>query len=250
MSDIASSYWAAPPISRTIATAVFACSVAVYTGMISGYPFFFHYSTLLQFPPAVHRLVTSFLITGPNLSVIFESYFIYSYLSQLEKGNSKFSKKEDLIWYLMFVGGVIITLNQIFTGAGHYLPALLIAVCYTATQDKRGQTAHFYIVNVPAQTMPYCMLLLNMLLQGPSSFFVGLTGLVSAHLHDFLVRLYPEFGNGPNLIPTPGFLSYIVGTPRVQNTSYGQKFVPRSSGSRSGPLPDSWRSKGPGRRLG
>ncbi|RYO92548.1 hypothetical protein DL766_002371 [Monosporascus sp. MC13-8B] len=251
MSDVASFYWAAPPVSRTVATAVFACSVAVYTGMISAYPFLFHYSTLLQFPPAVHRLVTSFLLTGPGLSVLFETYFIYSYLSQVEKGNSKFSKREDLVWYLMFVGGVIITLNQIFTGAVKYLPALLIAVCYTATQDKRGQTAHFYIVTVPAQMLPYCMLLLSILLDGPNSFFVGLTGLVSAHLHDFLVRLYPEFGNGPNLIPTPGFLSYLVGTtPRVRNTSYGQKFAPRSSGSQSGPLPDSWRSKGPGRRLG
>ncbi|KAI1253853.1 hypothetical protein MGN70_004248 [Eutypa lata] len=251
MSDVASAYWAAPPIARTVATAVFASSVAAYTGMVSMYPFFFHYSFLLQFPPAIHRLFTSFLLTGPGLGVLFETYFVYSYLSQIEKSNPKFSRKEDLLWYLMFVGGVIITLNQILTGAPRYLSALLIAVCYTATQDQRGQTAHFYIVTIPAQLLPYCMLLISILLEGPTSFLVGLTGLIAAHLHDFLVRLYPEFGNGPNLIPTPGFLSFVIRTPRAQTTAYGQKYVPpRAFGGSSGPLPESWRSKGPGRRLG
>jgi hypothetical protein len=72
------------------------------------YGFFFHYSMLLKFPPAIHRFVTSFLITSKDLGVLFDTYFVYTYLSQLEKSNAKFSKKEDLIWYLTFVGGVII----------------------------------------------------------------------------------------------------------------------------------------------
>ncbi len=132
-----------------------------------------------------------------------------------------------------------------------FLPALLIAVCYTATQDQRGMTAHFYIVTIPAQLLPYCMLLMSILLEGPTAFLIGVTGLVAAHLHDFLTRIYPEFGNGANLIPTPGFLSYLVRTPRMQGTDYGQKITPpRALGSQNGPLPDSWRSKGPGRRLG
>ena len=132
-----------------------------------------------------------------------------------------------------------------------YLEALLIAICYTATQDQRGRSAHFYIVNVPAQALPYCMLLLSTIMSGPGALFVGLTGIVAAHLHDFLVRIWPEFGNGPSLIPTPWFLSYLVSTPRIQNTSYGQKIVqPRDFGGSGGPLPDSWRSRGSGRRLG
>jgi len=251
MSDVMSAYMAAPPIARTVATAIFVCSVGVYTGALSMDPFFFHYMYLFKFPPAIHRLVTSFLLTGPQLSVIFEPYFVYSYLSQLEKGNSKFSRKEDLIWYLMFVGSVIILLNQLITGAPTYLGAMIIAICYTAVQDQRGVSAHFFVVNIPAQLIPYCMLLMNLLMAGPMAFMVGLTGIVAAHLHDFLVRIYPEFGNGPNLIPTPGFISYIMRTPRVRTTTYGTGYnAPREMGGRSGPLPESWRSKGPGRRLG
>ncbi len=128
---------------------------------------------------------------------------------------------------------------------------MLIALCYTATQDQRGMKAHFYVVSVPAQLMPYCLLLTYLLFSGVDRMMVGLTGLIAAHLHDFLTRIYPEFGNGPNLIPTPGFLSWIMRTPGTRNTVYGSATVPPADkGSRSGPLLDSWRAKGPGRRLG
>ncbi|KAI1856102.1 hypothetical protein JX265_011817 [Neoarthrinium moseri] len=249
---VVDAYWAAPPIARTVATTVFACSVAVYTGMISSGPFWFHYSHLWQLPPALHRLVLPFFLTGPNLGVLFDTYFVFSYLSTLEKSNSKFSRKEDLIWYLMVVGSVIIILNQVFTGITFaYLTGLLIAMCYTATQDQRGQTAHFYVVTIPAQLMPACLLLVTLLTAGMSHFLIGVTGLVAAHFHDFCTRIYPEFGNGPNLLPTPWFISWIMTTPRIQNTVYGSTYVPpKDKQPRSGPLPDSWRSAGPGRRLG
>ncbi|KAI0130040.1 centromere/microtubule-binding protein cbf5 [Xylariales sp. AK1849] len=252
MASILDAYWAAPPISRTVATVVFVCSVGVYTHMLSSYPFFFDYRLLLGFPPGIHRFVTSFLLTGPQIGVLFDTYFVFTYLSQLEKSNAKFSRKEDLIWYLMFVGTVIIALNQIFTGAGGYLQALLISLCYTATQDQRGQNAHFYVITIPAQLMPYCLLIVQLLFpNGIYLIMVGLTGLVAAHLHDFLTRLYPEFGNGSNLIPTPWFISWLMTTPTVHNTVYGSTYVPPREGQpRSGPLPDSWRSSGPGRRLG
>lgn len=76
--------------------------------MISSDPFWFQWKHLWAFPPGIHRLVTSFLLTGPDMNVLFDTYFVYTYLAQLEKTNSKFSRKEDLIWYLMFVGGITI----------------------------------------------------------------------------------------------------------------------------------------------
>ncbi|KAI5865650.1 Der1-like family protein [Durotheca rogersii] len=246
MADIWSVYTATPPISRTVATAVFLSSVGIYTGMLSSYPFFFHYSLLFTWPPAIYRLLTSFLLTGPNIAVLFDTYFVFTYMIQLE-GNAKFSKKEDLIWYLMFTGTIII----LFTGAGIYLQALITTLSYTVTQDQRGMNAHFYVLTIPAQLMPYCLLLVQLLF--PNGWYnvkVGLTGLFAAHLHDFLTRIYPEFGNGPNLIPTPGILKWIISIPRIQQVVYGQPSdSPRDTGRPAGPLPDAWRSKGPGRRL-
>ncbi|KAI0884340.1 Der1-like family-domain-containing protein [Annulohypoxylon maeteangense] len=250
MADILNVYMGTPPIARTVATAVFLCSVAFYTGMVSAEPFIFHYSLIFKYPPGLYRLVTSFLLTGSGMSVLFDTYFVFTYLSQLE-GNPKFKNKADVIWYLIFVAGVICPLNAFFTEGMLLLHALLTALCYTATQDQRGMNAHFYIITIPAQLTPYCLLLVQLLFPGGwVSLKIGLTGLVAAHLHDFLTRIYPEFGNGINLIPTPGFLTWAVDALGVGETTPGPAEQPQREGARSGPLPDSWRSKGPGRRLG
>lgn len=46
-------------------------------------------------------------MTGPQLSIVFDTYFMYNYMSQLETGHPRMPRKADLLWYLIFVGGVI-----------------------------------------------------------------------------------------------------------------------------------------------
>src|SRR6187549_3876243 len=137
-----------------------------------------------------------------------------------------------------------------------FLPALIISMAYTVTQDQRGQKATFIFFTVPAQTVPYCMILINLLFPGGVPvMMVMITGLVAAHLHDFLTRIYPEFGGGRNLLPTPAFLSRFMVTPRIFQRAYGTAIRPPAgntvgggggTGSSTGvdsrgPLPDSWR---------
>lgn len=61
--------------SRTLALSAFVLSIAVYTGMLSGYYVIWHTPYILQFPPQIWRFVTSFLITGKDLSILFDTYF-------------------------------------------------------------------------------------------------------------------------------------------------------------------------------
>lgn len=145
-----------------------------------------------------------------------------------------------------------------FTGDVFFLQALTIALCYTVMQDQRGQKAGFYFFTVPAQLVPFCMLGAT-LLMSPTFLPLQLTGLVAAHMYDFLTRIYPEFGGGPNLLPTPGFLSHLVQTPRVLQRDFGTAFRARpptqpaggrTSATAGSVLPDSWRSRGSGHRLG
>lgn len=72
-----------------------------------GWWFVFYPQLIWKMPPQLWRFGTAFLLTGPSLSLLFDTYFLYSYLSQLEVGNPRFPRKEDLVWYLMFVGGTI-----------------------------------------------------------------------------------------------------------------------------------------------
>jgi Derlin-2/3 len=93
---------------------------------------------------------------------------------------------------------------------------------------------------------------------GPSAAMVQATGLVAAHLHDFLTRLWPTFGGGRNLVATPGFVRRMwePKTATVTNRAYGTSFAPAprdssaSTGSSGGVLPESWRNRGSGHRLG
>lgn len=137
-----------------------------------------------------------------------------------------------------------------------FLSPLLLALCYTATQDQRGMKSQLFFISIPSQLMPYAIMFIDLLNGGPFALFLDLHGLFAAHLYDFLSRIWPEFGGGRNLIPTPTILSRLVKTPRVMQRSFGTAIqsndppASRSTGASRGPLPDSWQTRGPGRRLG
>jgi len=254
MSDIMDGYWRTPPLARTLATTIFVSSVAFYLGFLPGRWLFFHYQLLLKMPPQIWRLATGFLISQPKLGIILDPYFVFSYASQLETASPKFSRKEDLAWYLVFVCSVIMIVDTALgLSSGFYLQGLILALAYTATQDQRGVKANFFFITIPAQLVPYTMMFVSLLMVGPNIFIQQLCGLFAAHLHDFLSRLWPEFGGGSNLLPTPSFLSRLVAAgSRLEQRAYGTAFRAPGPGreSGSGPLPASWETRGTGHRLG
>lgn len=257
MSEIMDAYWAAPPMARTLATAILVTSIGVYFNLLPYSWVYFSEDRLFRFPPEIWRFVTSFFISTPQLGIILDPYFAYQYLSQLETTNPKFARKEDVLWYLITVGGIILTINRTFLGGFMFLQGLIIAMCYTAVQDQRGAKAGFFFFTVPAQLIPYCMIL-SSLLMNPTVIPLQVSGILAAHLHDFLTRLWPEFGGGSSLLPTPTFMSRLIQTPRVFQREYGTAIRPSDSqaaGSATGAstgsvLPDSWRTRGSGHRLG
>jgi Derlin-2/3 len=74
-SEIMDAYWAAPPMARTLATAIVVMSIPVHFQMVSYVWFYFTEDTLLRFPPEIWRLATCFLLSGPKLGIIMDPYF-------------------------------------------------------------------------------------------------------------------------------------------------------------------------------
>jgi len=107
-------YWAAPPISRTLAAAAFFLSVSCHTGMLSFGYVIFYLGQFLKFPPYVWTIVTSFLITGEGIGIILDTYFLYTYSSQLEIATPRVSGPGDYITYLLFVCSVILVGYTLF----------------------------------------------------------------------------------------------------------------------------------------
>lgn len=69
------------------------------------YYYILFYPALLykKFPPQIWRLVTSFWLTGPQLSILFDPYFLWTYGSALETESPRFSRKGDFFFYVAFI---------------------------------------------------------------------------------------------------------------------------------------------------
>ena len=62
-------------IRRTITAAAVTISALGYGGIIPLMPLIFIRERVLHIPPEIWRMATSFLITGPKLSIILDPYF-------------------------------------------------------------------------------------------------------------------------------------------------------------------------------
>ncbi|KAG7102562.1 hypothetical protein HYQ44_018372 [Verticillium longisporum] len=72
-SDMLDGYWRAPPIARTVATAAFVTSISVYLGALPAHWLTFMPEKLFTFPPQAWRIWSNFLVTGPQLSLLFDT---------------------------------------------------------------------------------------------------------------------------------------------------------------------------------
>ena len=99
---------------------------------------------------------------------------------------------------------------------------------------------------------------MTFIIDGQNAALGQLTGLIAAHLYDFLTRIWPTFGGGKNYIFTPQVVKRWFGASpgSVQNRGYGHAVQGRgretgsnepSTGRSTGA---SFGNMGPGRRLG
>jgi Derlin-2/3 len=122
-------------------------------------------------------------------------------------------------------------------------------MAYLFSQDNPNANVTIFILNFPAKYLPYVMVFITLVSDGPQAAKVQLSGLIAAHLYDFLTRIWPTFGGGRLLITTPLFVKRWF-TPEgagVQARAYGTAIQPRQNV----PSNNAWSNqRGPGRRLG
>lgn len=135
---------------------------------------------------------------------------------------------------------------------------MILALAYTYSQDNRRKKVNFFIIQLDAKWLPWAMLLAALVLGGPYGMMYQGTGIIAAHLYDFLTRLYPTFGGGRNYIQTPKVLTRWFGgeVQWSQHKGFGTSFAPqaqqapRPSSGFSTAFSSPWSSRGQGRRLG
>lgn len=75
MSEIMDAYWAAPPMARSLATAIFVTSIAAHFGLVPYLWLYFTEDRLFRLPPEIWRPVTSFLLSSPKFGIVMDPYF-------------------------------------------------------------------------------------------------------------------------------------------------------------------------------
>ncbi|KAF3925052.1 Derlin-3 [Arthrobotrys entomopaga] len=154
-----------------------------------------------------------------------------------------------------------------------------VAMAYSWGQRNRGRNVKFFFVQIKAQWMPFAILGITAI-QAPGMVFILLSGIISAHAYEFLTVIWPRFGGGTNLLPTPSWFKFsFEGGPGTssggiggERGGYGHAFdarsrdapaarpsqgmfsgsgAGRSTGTSSGQTTSSaWRNRGTGHRLG
>lgn len=138
-----------------------------------------------------------------------------------------------------------------YLGDALLLEPLILAFAYTFAQENPNANVSMYFITFPAKYLPFALLFLTLVLASPTAAMHQATGLIAAHLYDFLTRIWPTFGGGTNYITTPNIVkNWFIepGPSRPQPRGYGTVYEP---GQRATADNSSWsHQRGPGRRLG
>lgn len=135
------------------------------------------------------------------------------------------------------------------------LQPLILALTYTWSQENPNANATIFVLTFPAKYLPFVMLFITAVSVGIRGAYVQLSGLLAAHLFDFLTRIWPTFGGGRNLLPTPPIVKrwFTPANARVQIRGYGTAVHPGATPAESAAAAarEGWSdTRGPGRRLG
>ena len=116
--------------------ATVATSAAVYGGLLPAqHILFFAPWIYKKFPPEIWRLVTSFLLTGPQLGMVFDPFLLWTYGSNLEKDSPRFTRKGDFFVYVAFLELTIVVRILFF----HH--PLRIHLLYTSQSARPASVA-------------------------------------------------------------------------------------------------------------
>ncbi|KAI4681421.1 uncharacterized protein J4E84_007658 [Alternaria hordeiaustralica] len=242
---------------QTITAAAVVVSAAGYSGLLSLYHYIFvsQYVFTVSMLPQLWRLFTAFLITKPKFGILLDPYFLYQYGSSIERESPRFKDPGDFFVYTLFLGSVIVATAGGILNQYTFLPSLSLAYAYTFAQDNPTRSVSFFVITFESKYLPFAMLFMAFVIDGPDAALGQLMGLLAAHLYDFLTRIWPTFGGGKNYIRTPEMVKRWFGAApgSVQNRGYGHVVQGRGGAaqpSAARATGNAWGGMGPGRRLG
>ncbi|WFD34121.1 hypothetical protein MCUN1_000954 [Malassezia cuniculi] len=197
----------------------------------------------------IWRVATAFLYGGKDLTLLFNTVFLYRVSSSIEK--DKFlNNSADYAWCLIVIAGMLLGLNYPLETPIFFHP-LVTALSYLWSMHiPNAQVSLMGVVTLPARYLPYANCGIDLLIGGPALMIQSLTGIAAGFIWDAL-RDMPRrrrVSHGQQrlvtllspLFNTPRFMQRLFGPTGLQRTSFG--YAGRTTSQSSSWVP--WISRG------
>ncbi|KAJ6608225.1 Der1-like family-domain-containing protein [Mycena sp. CBHHK59/15] len=181
MNDFAAELRKIPPVTRFLCASSLAITLPVLMQLVSAYKIVYTYDLAFN-KLQIWRLYTSFFLGSGGINYIFEFVMLYRTMDQLESGPYA-RKSADLTWQL-FAAGICIIIASIPVGSAIFFRPLLLCVTYIGSSlaPLGAQTSIMGLVHLPIKYLPYIMLGMDLLINGPGAVATALPGAVVGHL--------------------------------------------------------------------
>jgi len=206
-----------PPVTRFLCASSVAVTLPVLLGMVSAYKVVF-VPNLVLYRWEAWRVFTSFFFGGSGITYLFHLLMLYQNSNQLES-RSYPQRSADYAWQLLMASGAILALNVPLSSFLHNRPLLLCLTYLSGSLAPPGtQSSLMGLISFPVVYLPYVMIGMDLLMDGPGGVAAGVSGLVVGHL--WWWGVWGGSGTG-----TTGALQHYARAPRWLRRLIGEQGV-------------------------
>ncbi|KAI3619500.1 sor protein [Moniliophthora roreri] len=231
-----------PPVTRFLTLSLLILTTTTRLNLLSASQLAYEQSLVFS-KFELWRLYTSFFLRSPRLAFIFEAIVLYPGIPY---------KSGDLAWQLFLASAAIIPASYPDSESVIFLRPLLLCIIYLYSMlvPPGTQISYFGLITFPVRYLPYILLALELLADGPWRVAQALPGAIIGHLWWWGVwktRTLEEMGRAPKWLATWfGDRTGSLTEEGPGSMGTGIQVIPPRS--RTQPSSGSWR--GTGQRLG
>ncbi|KAJ7484322.1 Der1-like family-domain-containing protein [Mycena latifolia] len=181
MSEILAEIRKIPPVTRVLCLSSLAVSLSTMMGLVSAYKVVYTYGLAFE-KLQIWRLYTSFFLGRSGIAYIFDLITLYRCSDSLESG--PYALRSADLAYQLFVASIGIIITSIPIGSLVFFRPLVTCIAYvsSALAPVGAQTSIMGLVHLPIKYLPYIMLGMDLLIEGPGAVAAALPGAVIGHL--------------------------------------------------------------------
>lgn len=147
------------------------------------------------------RPITAACFLGPpSIGWLMSAYYLFEYGSSLEK---VYGTAQHFIFLMVQIG--LLTMTSILFGQPFFGPSVVTAMLHVLSRSMPHQKVKWLIFTVPYWSLPYGLMVSDVLQGGAGAALPHVLGILSGHFYYFHKFVWPRMG-GEDWLVAPAFL--------------------------------------------